>query len=134
MLCWTSDETVSVYPTTFSAPNGRADSSSYRDTNYYYYYFFFILRRMGKNKALAHPTSFRVFSYASCVDLTQLLSQPTHRLKNKKPRLIRYRYSMCAGTPCTLSTAVVTYLVNTRQRDLYCCQTAVELELMFCFV
>ena len=28
---------------------------------------------MGKNKALAHHTSFRVFSYASCVDLTQLL-------------------------------------------------------------
>ena len=36
-------------------------------------FFFFILRRIGKYKALAHHTS---TLYASCVDLTQLLSQP----------------------------------------------------------
>ena len=32
---------------------------------------------MGKKQLyLAHHTYFHVFSYASCVDLTQLLSQP----------------------------------------------------------
>ena len=30
---------------------------------------------MGKNKALRSSPHFHVFSYASCVDLTQLLSQ-----------------------------------------------------------
>ena len=40
-------------------------------------FFFFILRRMGKNKAVRSSPHFHVFSYASCVDLTQLLSQPT---------------------------------------------------------
>ena len=40
-----------------------------------FFFFFLILRRMGERKGLAHHTS-SVFSYASCVDLTQLLSQP----------------------------------------------------------
>ena len=35
-------------------------------------FFFFILRRMGKNKASRSSPHFHVFSYASCVDLTQL--------------------------------------------------------------
>ena len=39
------------------------------------FFIFFILRRMWQNKALAHHTS-TYFAYASCVDLTQLLSQP----------------------------------------------------------
>ena len=40
----------------------------------------FILRRMGKNMgkniAQVHHTSTHVFSFVSCVDLNQLLSQP----------------------------------------------------------
>ena len=40
-----------------------------------FFFFFFILRRMGKNKALAHHTS-TYFHTRRCVDLTQLHSQP----------------------------------------------------------
>ena len=55
-------------------------------TTYYYQYctinttksffFFFILRGIGQKKASAHRTYFHVFSYGSCVDSAQLLSQP----------------------------------------------------------
>ena len=40
-----------------------------------FFSFLLILRRMGKKKRFSSP-HFHVFSYASCVDLTQLLSQP----------------------------------------------------------
>ena len=40
----------------------------------YSFFFFFILRRMGKNKQQSFSSPrFHVFSYASCVDLTQML-------------------------------------------------------------
>ena len=42
------------------------------------FFCFFFLRRMGKRTKLSLSSPhFHVFSYASCVDLTQLLSQPS---------------------------------------------------------
>ena len=38
-------------------------------------FFFFIFRRMGEKKCFGSP-HFHFFSYVSCVDLTQFLSQP----------------------------------------------------------
>ena len=54
------------------------------------FFFFLILQRMGKNKALAHHTS-TYFSYASCVDLTQLLSQPNASWRTLR---VHCRYSV----------------------------------------
>ena len=48
----------------------------YTPAPYLFIYFLFILRRMGKIKLYRSSPHFHVFSYASCVDLTQLLSQP----------------------------------------------------------
>ena len=71
----------------------------------HFFFFFFILRRMGKTNS----PHFHVFSYASCVDLTQLPSQP-----NASWRILRIplRYSDSVSCPYQRSS------LQPRQRKL----------------
>ena len=80
--------------------------------------FFFILRRMGKNKALRSSPHFHVFPYASCVDLTQLLSQPNASWRILRV-LVRLFFVFCFQ--CLMS-----YITTTSRR------TAVSVYLVLC--
>ena len=64
-------------PFFFSVTQNRRKSYIRRFFSCFFFFsLFFILRRMGKNKAFRSSPHFHVFPYASCVDFTQLLSQP----------------------------------------------------------
>ena len=58
-----------------AAAEAAASTGKTRVWFIFFFFFFFNPPADGEKKSFSSP-HFRVFSYASCVDLTQLLSQP----------------------------------------------------------